>query len=137
MGLSPILHEQRMQELDLPRRFRTIYAPFCSFLCVIRREEALEALRRFHRHLEPGGQLLIAITMPSRERMAAQTGRFEQVKTLVRPEDGATIRVAEAITNQIAEQLKTAGFREVFSHGDYADHELGEGDTNGVFRAIK
>ena len=56
-GLSPVLYEQKMQELDLPHRYRTIYIPCGSFQCVMGREAAKEALKRCHTHLEPGGVL--------------------------------------------------------------------------------
>ena len=56
-GLSPVLYCQPMQALDLPKRYACIYVPCGSFTCVIGQENALEALRRFHRHLLPGGVL--------------------------------------------------------------------------------
>lgn len=56
-GLSPVLYCQPMQALDLPRRYACIYVPCGSFTCVMGQENALEALRRFHRHLLPGGVL--------------------------------------------------------------------------------
>lgn len=56
-GLSPVVYEQKMQELNLPHRYNTIYIPCGSFQCVMGREAALEALKRCHAHLEPGGVL--------------------------------------------------------------------------------
>lgn len=60
-GLSPVVYEQKMQELDLPNRYNTIYIPCGSFQCVMGREAALEALKRCHSHLEPGGVLAFNI----------------------------------------------------------------------------
>ncbi len=54
-GLSPILHQQLMHQMDLPRRYATIYIPFSTFMILPDRGEAAEALRRFHAHLEAGG----------------------------------------------------------------------------------
>ncbi len=56
-GLSPVLYCQPMQALDLPKRYACIYIPCGSFTCVIGQENALAALRRFQRHLLPGGVL--------------------------------------------------------------------------------
>jgi len=62
-GLSPKLSVQPMHELDLPRRYRTIYV--CgAFGLGSTREQDLEALRRFREHLEPGGRLLLDIEVP-------------------------------------------------------------------------
>ena len=56
-GLAPTLFCQPMQALNLPRRYDCIYVPCGSWTCVTGRENALEALRRFHEHLRPGGVL--------------------------------------------------------------------------------
>ena len=58
-GLSPQLYVQPMHELDLPRTYRTIYVCGAFGLGSTR-----AALRRFHRHLEPGGTLLVDIEVP-------------------------------------------------------------------------
>ncbi len=60
-GLSPRLYEQSMQELDLPRRYRTIYIPCGTFMCVMGRDRAVDALRHFYAHLMPGGMLAFNI----------------------------------------------------------------------------
>jgi SAM-dependent methyltransferase len=62
-GLAPNLYVQAMHELDLPRRYRTIYV--CgSFGLGSDRVRDREALRRFHDHLEPGGTLLLDAELP-------------------------------------------------------------------------
>lgn len=63
-GPAPVLYHQAMQQLDLPRRYTTIYIPCGTFVCVMDREEALEALRRFHTHLLPGGTLAFNVFTP-------------------------------------------------------------------------
>lgn len=73
-GVEPILYEQSMQELDVPRRYCTIYIPCGSFVAVMDREEALETLRRCYDHLEPGGTLAFNIYLPTYD----YTGETEQ-----------------------------------------------------------
>ncbi len=57
-GLSPALYTQSLHEFDLPRRYRTVVA--CGvFGLGSSRAEDVEALRRIHDHLEPGGVLVL------------------------------------------------------------------------------
>lgn len=66
-GLSPNLYVQAMHELDLPRAYRTIIV--CgSFGLGSDRERDRQALARLHRHLEPGGTLLLDIEVPYADR---------------------------------------------------------------------
>src|SRR5207245_328364 len=56
-GVSPNLYPQAMHQLDLPRKYGTIIV--CDgFGLGGNRQDDLEALRRFHHHLEPDGVLL-------------------------------------------------------------------------------
>src|SRR5437016_2300468 len=53
-GLSPTLSVQAMHELDPPRTYRTIFV--CgAFGLGSTRDQDLQSLSRFHKHLEPGG----------------------------------------------------------------------------------
>ena len=62
-GLSPNLYVQPMHELDLPRRYRTIYV--CgSFGWGATASGTARALERFGEYLEPEGTLLIDIEVP-------------------------------------------------------------------------
>src|SRR5262245_27874612 len=62
-GLAPTLRVQAMHELDMPRRYRTIYV--CGALGVSgNREQNEHALVRMYEHLEPGGILLIDSEVP-------------------------------------------------------------------------
>ena len=62
-GLAPKLYAQAMHELDLPRRYRTIFV--CgSFGIGSTRAQDDEALGRMYRHLEPGGTLLLDNQVP-------------------------------------------------------------------------
>jgi SAM-dependent methyltransferase len=62
-GVEPQLWAQGMRDLDLPRRYRTIF--ICdSFGIGGSRKDDREALHRIFNHLEPGGALVIHTEFP-------------------------------------------------------------------------
>ena len=52
------LYQQSMHELNLPRKYKTIFIPCGTFCLLINRDDAMQALRRMYDHLEPGGELV-------------------------------------------------------------------------------
>ena len=63
VGASPTVTCQAMHELDLPRRYRTIFV--CGGLGLgSTREQDQLALRRLYEHLEPGGRLVLDNEVP-------------------------------------------------------------------------
>lgn len=59
IGLQPVIYDQLMQSLDLPHTYQVIFVPCGSLQLVINRDDAFEALRRFHAHLEPDGVVVL------------------------------------------------------------------------------
>ncbi|WP_332072044.1 class I SAM-dependent methyltransferase [Paenibacillus sp. GYB004] len=57
-GQSPVLYDQHMQNLDIPKKYMTIYIPAASFMLLSEREDAKNALKCIYAHLEQGGQTL-------------------------------------------------------------------------------
>jgi SAM-dependent methyltransferase len=89
MGLPPpTLHLQQMEDLDLPRRYRTICVPSSSFQLVVDETAAREALARFHRHLEPGGALVMPFIVMGRPGQPLEESSTSES---VRP-DGVLVR---------------------------------------------
>lgn len=85
LGLVPTIHLQRMEQLDLSRRYRTILVPSSSFQLLLDPADAREAMRRFHDHLESGGTLV----MP----FIAMSAPYDRSYTVEAPlEDGTTVR---------------------------------------------
>jgi hypothetical protein len=83
-GLTPTLYAQPMHELDLPRRYQTIVV--CGGLGLgSSREQDLEALRRLHEHLEPGGVLLLDNEVPYANAAPWQYWLKEKRAELPRP----------------------------------------------------
>ena len=89
-GLTPTLHEQRMQTLDLPNRYSAIIVPGGSFHLIIEREEAAKALRRFNEHLEGNGVLALSLDDPSQELREDALGRWISKGMVTRP-DGTEV----------------------------------------------
>ncbi|MCW5941296.1 MAG: class I SAM-dependent methyltransferase [Fimbriimonadaceae bacterium] len=85
------VYEQRMEELDLPRRFRTILAPSSALQLLTDPPVFREALRRFFDHLLPGGALVASFAFEWRPGDPLDTG-WELLFDKTRPEDGATVR---------------------------------------------
>jgi len=108
-GLHPRVFEQVMQRLDLPRTYRTIMVPSSSFQLLTDPQDAQEAMRRFFRHLEPGGILVMPFMLlwnePTTQRIVR--GPWELNGEAVRPEDSSTIRRWTRSTFDLAEQLES------------------------------
>ena len=116
VGVTPTLYQQLMQDVALALRYRTIFIPACSFQILAERDAAFEALRRFHMHLEPGGELLITLTVPWQDFGVERQWRIR--RSGVRPSDGATILIHEATASDRVEQVQHIWMRhEVFKEG--------------------
>jgi ubiquinone/menaquinone biosynthesis C-methylase UbiE len=63
-GLKPTLYHASMHTMELPRHYRTIFTPCGSFVLLIDRDQAWDALKRMHDHLEPGGTLILTSFWP-------------------------------------------------------------------------
>ncbi len=74
-GLTTTLTRHALHELDLPRTYRTIYAAGV-FGIGGRRERDREALRRVHRHLEPGGAFIFDVELPYNDRTEESWARW-------------------------------------------------------------
>ena len=84
-GLEPNLYAQAMHELDLPRRYRTVYV--CGgFGLGSTREQDVEGLRRLHDHLEPGGLLVLDNEVPYADGVLWQYWLKEKRQELPRPQ---------------------------------------------------
>ena len=116
VGLTPTLYRQHMQDLELALRYRTVFIPACSFQILAEREEAFAALRRFHEHLTPGGELLVTLMVPWRDFERERQWRLR--RSGVRPSDGARILIHEATVSDRVEQLQHIWMRhEVYKEG--------------------
>ncbi|VBA34240.1 class I SAM-dependent methyltransferase [Mycobacterium pseudokansasii] len=63
-GLNVTLFEQRMQDLDVPHRYRAIFLAGASFTLLTSDEDARRTLDAMAAHLEPGGRVLVPLEVP-------------------------------------------------------------------------
>ena len=84
-----VVHLQRMQDLDLPRRFRSVYLAGATFNLLPTDDDALEALRRIRIHLTTDGAALVPLFIPT----ATEPERLGQAVEATEP-SGAVIRVS-------------------------------------------
>lgn len=62
-GVAPGLHQQFLQDLDVPRRYRLVLIPAGSFQ-LIPYDDQLPCLRALVRHMLPGAELLLDMDLP-------------------------------------------------------------------------
>lgn len=87
-GLAVNVIAQRMESLDLPRRYRCILVPSSSFQLLLDRASAEQAMDRLLAHLEEEG----ALVMPFMTLWSAGDPLVtEWSKEVIRPEDGAQV----------------------------------------------
>jgi SAM-dependent methyltransferase len=112
MDVDGRVHLGRMQTLRMPRRYRTIMVPSSSFQLLLEPDDAGQAMRRFHAHLEPGGVLAMPFLVMDR----AYDERLTKEATL---EDGSLVRRTSVSTFDPAVGVEaTDDLYEVFGDGE-------------------
>ncbi|MYS86515.1 methyltransferase domain-containing protein [Streptomyces sp. SID5474] len=86
-GIAVTLHHQRMEALDLPRKFRAIFLAGPTFNLLPDDSAATAALEGIRRHLVDGGTALIPLHVPS----PSPADRIGEVHTAI-ADDGAELR---------------------------------------------
>lgn len=89
-GLHVGIAQQPMQLLSMPRRYRTILVPSCSFQLVTDATEARATMDRLFQHLSPGGALVVRFGYDWQPTEPLDRG-WQLAFTKVRPEDGAVV----------------------------------------------
>lgn len=116
MKVEPAIYRQRMELLDIAKKYQTIYIPFCSFQLVVDRLAAFETLKKFYDHLQNNGQLIISLFIPEEDRSQQDMWRIR--RTLER--DNEKIILSESLKKDRFEQLQ----REYVKYEIYKDSKL-------------
>lgn len=106
LGLRPNLYEQDMASLSVPRRYRTIMVPSCSFQLMTDKDEAAETLSRFYDHLVEGGVLAVSFFRILWDEGEALEVDWKLVAETTRPGDGVVVRKYSAFRYEVAAQLQ-------------------------------
>lgn len=122
-GLQPTLYEQVMEQLNLPRRYRTIMVPSSSFQLVLDRELAAQATQRFYEHLMPEGVLAMPFLVLWHPGDPLESD-WEQTGEAIRPDDGALLRRwSKSRFDPEASLEHTEDLYEVVLHGEVVESE--------------
>lgn len=88
-GVAAVVHHQRMEELDLPRRYGAVFLAGPTFTLLADDAAALAALEGVRAHLVPGGQALVPLFVPE----PTPAGQIGRVRTATAA-DGAVLGVS-------------------------------------------
>lgn len=87
LSLSPLLYEQSVENLRLPKQYGTVTIAVGSFQLIVDRATALQALRTIAAHMLEGGNLLIDLFVPD-------CTNTDPIIRLARIDDTTTIRLS-------------------------------------------
>ncbi len=122
-GLQPVLYQQLLQELDIPRRYGYILIPAGSFGLITSKDDARKSLKRLYGHLVPGGMLILEIETP--RALTGDLGTWHESR-LTRP-DGAEMVFSALPTYDAKTHVQHDIHRyRVISHGRVIDDEAEE-----------
>jgi len=98
-----------MRTLDLDQRFALVTIPYRAFLHSLTVAYQQATLRGVHRHLQPGGRLVLNVFDPNIEIIAAHSGYLGQAlkrsAEFTRPEDRRRVVVWEALRYDMTAQI--------------------------------
>lgn len=121
-SLTTDLFEQKLQELDLPRRYGCAYVGGGgSFGLIASRDDAFEALRKIHAQLDSGGRLCLE-AQTTHAAPLYRVGRAD-VRSWVRP-DGARIVLTSSVVRIEDNVAESIGKYELFQDRRLIDVEL-------------
>ena len=91
LGLTPNLYQQKMESLNLPRKYQTIIVPSSSFQLVTDLDLAKKAMKHFYDHLEFGGVLVMPFMVMWQPGDPMQMD-WTLISEVPRPEEGTVVR---------------------------------------------
>ncbi|MDA0345900.1 MAG: class I SAM-dependent methyltransferase [Verrucomicrobia bacterium] len=114
---------QRMEELDMGKRYSLIFIPGFSLQMVASRKLLIESLLRFHQHLEPGGRLAVSLFFPWEEMENDHPGDWH-LRKKVKRRDGSKLTCHQSSAIDLEKQTLLVKNRYTLS--DRSGNELRE-----------
>lgn len=105
-NLSVRLHRQKMERLNLDRKFDRIIIPGFTFHHLTDIRLAGRTLRRIRAHLKPRGRLVLSLFLPWETLQGRNDGAW-RLRSEVDLEDGGTILTQESVSLNPVDQLMT------------------------------
>jgi SAM-dependent methyltransferase len=139
---QPMLYEGYMQEFDLSRKYQVIYVPCGTFCLVTDRAQALDTLRRFYEHLNPGGLLVFNLFWPFAERAPLSTTQLPKDEDWIPlwhhdlPDgSGSVYQALKLVGVDRVEQLLIAKRRyQLFKDGEFIREEVFDSNERLYFK---
>lgn len=125
-GLNVTLYQQAMQEMNIGKKYQTIFIPYGSFMLVHEKQEIVKALRQFHHHLNKEGTLLIPLFIPTAIdiHVAAPQPNQWRLRREGKRDDGATVKCWENAHFDRDAQIENSKYRyEVIQNGEVIERE--------------
>ena len=116
-----------MRDFDLPVCFGLVTIPFSSFLHLLTVEDQIAALENVHRHLLPGGRLVLNFFQPSLPIIAAHMGptgnALKKFREWIDPATGHRVVSWETRNYEVSSQIvrETRIFEQVDEDGKVID----------------
>jgi len=101
--IEPQLFQGAVESIVLPHRYQTILIPFGSFQLLFPREAAIKTLINMHRHLNPGGKLILDLFIPYEARY--ESNREESTLKKIKTAQGEVIQHKSHNTINVQERV--------------------------------
>lgn len=80
-----------MRDFEIPAHFALAFIPINTLMHCYDTSQQLTCLRCIHRHLQPGGQLVVDVFHPDPQTLLESDGRMVSEGAVIEPETGHTI----------------------------------------------
>jgi len=109
LKLKPIIYQQKLENLNIQKKYKTIYMPLFVFQNIIERDKVFSALKLAYEHLDQNGEILISIFIPWND----PTGTWEQTwrVTKVDKNNDEILVLSESVSFDKFEQIQTKYFK--------------------------
>jgi SAM-dependent methyltransferase len=120
LNIKPKIYQQKLQNINIDKKYKTIFMPLFVFQNIIEKNEITNALTKTYQHLEISGQILISVFMPWND----PTGTWEQTWRIsnIINRNSETLSVSESVHFDKFEQIQT----KYFKHEVFKDNLLSE-----------